>query len=62
MTNEEIVLELQQGNKENFGLLYENTINYSLCVARKYLGNRDMDVDDVIQDSYVSALKHINEL
>ena len=62
MTNEEIVLELQQGNKENFGILYENTINYSLCVARKYLGNRDMDVDDVIQDSYVSALKHINEL
>ena len=62
MTNAEIVLELQQGNTDNFQLLYDNTINYSVCIARKYLGDRDMDIDDIVQDSYVSALKHINEL
>ncbi|WP_031555163.1 RNA polymerase sigma factor [Oribacterium sp. FC2011] len=62
MTNSEIVLELQQGKTENFQLLYDNTINYSVCIARKYLGERDMDVEDIVQDSYVSALKHINEL
>lgn len=62
MTNTEIVVELKQGNIDNFQILYDSTINYSTCIARKYMGSREMDIDDVIQDSYVTALKHINTL
>ena len=62
--NQEITRLAEQakaGNREAFSRLYELTYQDKYYIAKKYLKN-PTDAEDVLQDAYVSAFTHLDQL
>jgi len=58
-TDEEIVLLIQQGDKEKFGILMER---YDVKLSRygkKFLSNND-NINDIVQDVFIHTFENIN--
>lgn len=57
----ELVTEIQQGNMNAFGKLYETVSPRSFFVALQIVKNKQ-DAEDILQDSFISALEKINTI
>lgn len=57
-TDEEIVLRVQKGDAESFGLLIERYEEKILRYARKFVSNTD-DIQDIIQEVFIKAYINI---
>lgn len=57
----ELVEKVQQGDMDAFGRLYEILSPRSLFVALEIVKNRQ-DAEDILQDSFITALEKINTL
>lgn len=58
MSDEDIALKIQQGNREIFGILVERYEKKLLRYGRKFL-SRQEDIEDIVQDVFVSAYQNI---
>jgi RNA polymerase sigma-70 factor (ECF subfamily) len=60
LTDEELVARVQQGDKETFGALMERYEEKLLRYGRKFL-SRHEDIEDIVQDVFVSAYQNIKD-
>lgn len=61
MTDEELVVQLKQGNKEAFDLLYDKYKNLAVRNAYLIIGNLS-DAEDAVQEAFLISYFRINEL
>jgi len=56
-----VVARVLRGRHNDFGILVERYLPAATAVARSYLGNLG-DVDDVVQEAFISAFQKLNTL
>ena len=61
MTDEELVVQLKQGNKDAFDLLYDKYKNLAVRNAYLIIGNLS-DAEDAVQEAFLISYFRINEL
>jgi RNA polymerase sigma-70 factor, ECF subfamily len=59
LTNEQIVLLIQQGDKEKYGLLMTRYDKKLSRYGRKFLSEKE-NIEDIVQDVFISAFQNIN--
>ena len=57
-TDEQIVLEIQQGNKEKFGILMERYDKKLSRYGRRFLSDQE-NIEDIVQDVFISTFQNI---
>jgi len=60
MTDEDIVLALQKGDKEKFGVLMERYDKKLSRYGAKFLSSKE-NIEDIVQDVFISAFQNIND-
>lgn len=59
LTDEEIAGRVQKGDRESFGVLVERYEEKLLRYGRKFLSRKE-DIEDIVQDAFVSVYQNIN--
>lgn len=59
-TDEEIVIEIKNGDKEKFGILINRYIDKLKRYATKFMQNR-VDIEDLVQDVFIKAYQNIKD-
>lgn len=57
-TDEEIVIEIKNGDKEKFGILINRYIDKLKRYATKFMQDR-VDIDDLVQDVFIKSYQNI---
>jgi len=57
-TDEELAKDVQAGDKEKFGILVERYEEKLLRYGRKFLSRRE-DIEDIVQDIFISSYKNL---
>ncbi len=58
LTDEQVIVQVQQGKVESFGIIvsrYQNKLNN---YGKKFL-NRNEDIEEIVQDVFIKAYKNI---
>lgn len=58
-TDEEIAIQVQQGDSESFGLLMERYQQKITRYARKFLFKNEEDIEDIVQETFIKAYTNI---
>ena len=59
MTDEEVAVHIQQGDKEKFGILMERYDSKLSRYGQKFLSHKE-NIEDIVQDVFISAFQNIN--
>jgi RNA polymerase sigma-70 factor (ECF subfamily) len=59
LTDEQVVLLIQQGDKERFGILMERYDKKLSRYGKKFLSGKE-NIEDIVQDVFISTFQNIN--